>query len=111
MFVGLSEKVGQFKGSRSTIVDVEPSKTVLELRELVSKELKVRVNNLIILLDDEFLDADMNLADYGVSETSELTFEIKMCGPVPINRDWGTAGYKRKLTVGAGAASGAAIPM
>lgn len=113
MHLVLSEKMGQFKGSRTANVDIEATTTVLELRELVSKELKVRVNNLIILLDGEFLDAEMRLADYGVSEKSDLTFEIKMCGPVPINRDWGAAGYKRKLTVGAGANahSGAAIPM
>ena len=113
MHLVLSEKISQFKGSRFAEVDVEPTMTVLELRSLVSEKLKVRVNNLIVLLDGEFLEADHKLCDYGISEKSDLTFEIKMCGPVPINRDWGEAGYKRKLTVGAGANahSGSPIPM
>lgn len=113
MHLVLSEKIGQFNGSRKANVDIEATTTVLELRSLVSEKLKVRVNNLIVLLDGEFLEADHKLCDYGISEKSDLAFEIKMCGPVPINRDWGTAGYKRKLTVGAGAnaPSGAPIPM
>lgn len=115
MHLVLSEKIGQFKGSKSAEVDVEPTSTVLELRSMVGAKFSVRVNNLIVLLDGEFLEADNKLCDYGITETSNLTFEIKMCGPVPINRDWSSQGYKRKLTIGAGAPSGTvgapALPM
>jgi hypothetical protein len=111
----LREKIGVFDGKRVAEITIEGSATVLDLRHAVSETLKVRVNNLIVLLDGEFLEADVKLVDYGITPESKLTFEVKMCGPVPINRDWGTVGYKKRLTVGAGAAtnnsSNAPVPL
>ncbi len=111
MLLVLREKIGVFDGKRVTEITIEDSASVLELRHAVSERLKVRVNNLIVLLDGEFLEADVKLVDYGITPESKLTFEVKMCGPVPINRDWGTAGYKKRLTVGAGTGSNAPVPL
>ncbi len=79
-------------------VEIDSSKSVLELRQEICKVLKVRVNNLIVFLDDEFLDADVTLESYSIHSESSITYEIKLCGPVPINRDWTSSGYvKRRL--------------
>jgi hypothetical protein len=115
MLLVLREKIGVFDGKRVAEITIEDSASVLELRHAVSETLKIRVNNLIVFLDGEFLDAGVLLSEYGITAESKLTFEVKMCGPVPINRDWGTVGYKKRLTVGAGAAtnnsSNAPVPL
>jgi hypothetical protein len=107
----LREKIGAFDGKRTAEIVIEETATVLDLRTRVSEIIKVRVNNLIVFLDGEFLEADISLKMYGITAESKLTFEVKMCGPVPINRDWGTAGYKKRLTVGAGAGSNAPVSL
>lgn len=92
--------VSKTRTGKSVSIDVEKTNTVLELRQEMGKLLKVRVNNLIVFLEDEFLDAEITLEAYGIDESSTITYETKLCGPVPVNRDWTSSGYvKRRLGV------------
>jgi len=80
---------------KSVTLSVASTTTIRELKELVCKEIKVRSNNTILLYEDGYLDLEATLEEYEIPETATLTYQVRLCGPLPVDFDWSKAGYNK----------------
>lgn len=80
---------------KTVTLTVSSTITVRELKELVCSEIKVRTNNTILLYMDGYLDLDTTLEEYDIPETAILTYQVRLCGPMPVDYDWSKAGYTK----------------
>jgi hypothetical protein len=79
----------------SVTLSVASTTTIREVKELVCKEIKVRTNNTILLYEDGYLDLEATLEEYEIPETATLTYQVRLCGPLPVDFDWSKAGYTK----------------
>ena len=90
-------------GPKSHMFEVQPSHTIQSIKEKLSKLTKVRENNILLLLNGAYLDPESTIRDYEIYEDITLAYEIKLCGPKPIDFDWskfGVPAAPKKVTGG-----------
>ena len=80
---------------KSVTLSVPSTTTISKLKELVCAEIKVRTNNTILLYEDGYLDLDAMLEEYEIPETAAMTYQVRLCGPLPVDFDWSKAGYNK----------------
>jgi len=80
---------------KSVTLSVASTTTIREVKELVCKEIKVRTNNTILLYEDGYLDLDATLEEYEIPEIAAMTYQVRLCGPLPVDYDWSKAGYTK----------------
>ena len=83
------------RSGKSVTLSVASTTTICELKELVCKEIKVRSNNTILLYEDGYLDLEATLEEYEIPETATFTYQVRLCGPMPVDFDWSKAGYTK----------------
>jgi hypothetical protein len=83
------------RSGKSVTLSVASTTTICELKELVCKEIKVRSNNTILLYEDGYLELEATLEEYEIPETATLTYQVRLCGPLPVDFDWSKAGYNK----------------
>jgi hypothetical protein len=74
--------------------EVQPNSTIQYIKDKISAETKVRANNILLLLNDAFLESTAIVDDYDIAENTMLAFEIKLCGPKPADYDWSKVGVQ-----------------
>jgi hypothetical protein len=79
-------------GPKSHTLDVTLDTTIQTIKDTLSVLTKVRANNLLILFHGAFLEATAIIDDYEITENTVLSYEIKLCGPKPIDYDWSKVG-------------------
>ena len=78
--------------TKSYKFEVHSSDTIRSIKEKLSVLTKVRANNILLLLGGEFLENSATVSEYEIDEDTTLAFEIKLCGPKPIDYDWSQVG-------------------
>lgn len=79
-------------GAKSYMFEVQPTDMIQSIKEKLSALTKVRANNLLLLLEGAYLENNSKVSDYDIMEDTTLAFEIKLCGPKPVDFDWSTLG-------------------
>jgi len=88
------------RAGAKTTVTVSQTLTVLELKTLLSAQLKVRPNNTVLCYNDGYLELDATLEDYDIPNGATLVYHVRLCGPLPVDTDWSLAGFTKLQKVG-----------
>ena len=80
---------------KSVTLSVVSTTTIREVKELICKEIKVRTNNTILLYEDGYLELEATLEEYEIPEIAAMTYQVRLCGPLPVDYDWSKAGYTK----------------
>lgn len=79
-------------GSKTFDFTVQPCDTIQSIKQKISELTKVRANNILLLLNCAFMDPLVTLSEYEIEDGATLMFEIKLCGPKPVDFDWSKMG-------------------
>lgn len=79
-------------GSKTFDFTVKPCETIQSIKQKISELTKVRSNNILLLLNGAFMDTAATVDEYEIEEGTTLLFEIKLCGPKPVDYDWSKMG-------------------
>jgi hypothetical protein len=83
---------------RTATLTVSPTMTIRDFKTLACGEIKVRANNAVFCYLDGYLDNNETFADYDIPNDATLTYHVRLCGPLPVDVDWGSVGYKKLST-------------
>jgi hypothetical protein len=77
-------------------LEVLPTATVQEVRTELAPLIKRKLAGILLFSDDEYLQNEFRLDQYGICDGAHLTFEARLCGVLPANHDWSKSGLKTK---------------
>ncbi len=79
-------------GAKTHTFELYPDATIETIKQKLSEVTKVRVNNIVLLLNGAFVENSATIGDYDIVDGTTLRFEIKLCGPKPADFDWSKLG-------------------